>query len=131
LNDFHPDPFRKLSVNLYDIYHCCVQWKPPEDGQKNCPKHVEFYSKNKFEKLMHLVGFILWIQYRNELFSGMLNSVPFLHGLRFWDTLLHISQNWHNGFVCSTCDTTVITWQFEGKAARADLQKTAIRETKR
>ena len=27
--------------------------------QRNCPKHVEFYSKNKFEKLVHLVGFIL------------------------------------------------------------------------
>jgi len=21
---FHPDPARKLSANLYDIYHCCV-----------------------------------------------------------------------------------------------------------
>ena len=21
---FHPDPARKLSTNLYDIYHCCV-----------------------------------------------------------------------------------------------------------
>jgi hypothetical protein len=20
----HPDPARKLSTNLYDIYHCCV-----------------------------------------------------------------------------------------------------------
>jgi len=29
-----------------------------DDGQRNCPKHVEFYSKNKFEKLVHLVGFI-------------------------------------------------------------------------
>jgi len=29
------------------------------DGQRNCPKHVEFYSKNKFEKLVHLVGFII------------------------------------------------------------------------
>ena len=27
--------------------------------QRNCTKHVEFYSKNKFEKLVHLVGFIL------------------------------------------------------------------------
>jgi len=26
-----------------------------------CPKHVEFYSKNKFEKLVHLVGFIIRI----------------------------------------------------------------------
>jgi len=25
----------------------------------NCPKHAEFYSKNKFEKLVHLVGFII------------------------------------------------------------------------
>ena len=22
----------------------CVQWKNPDDGQRNCPKHVEFYS---------------------------------------------------------------------------------------
>jgi len=22
--------------------------KTPDDGQRNCPKHVEFYSKNKF-----------------------------------------------------------------------------------
>jgi len=25
----------------------------------NCPKHAEFYSKNKFDKLVHLVGFII------------------------------------------------------------------------
>jgi hypothetical protein len=30
-----------------------------DDGQWNCPKHVVFYSKNKFEKLVHLVGFIV------------------------------------------------------------------------
>jgi len=53
----HPDPVRKLSANLYDIYHCCVySEKTPDDGQRNCPKHVEFHSKNKFEKLVHLVG---------------------------------------------------------------------------
>ena len=33
----------------------------PDDGQRNCSKHVEFYSKNKFEKLVHLVGFIIRI----------------------------------------------------------------------
>jgi hypothetical protein len=26
---------------------------------KNLSEHVEFYSKNKFEKLVHLVGFII------------------------------------------------------------------------
>ena len=30
----------------------------PDDEQRNCPKHVEFYSKNELEKLVHLVGFI-------------------------------------------------------------------------
>ena len=25
----------------------CVQWKSPDDGQRNCLKHVEFHSKNK------------------------------------------------------------------------------------
>ena len=51
----HPDPACKLSENLYDICHCCVY------RQRNCPKQVEFYSKNKFEKLVHLVGFIIRI----------------------------------------------------------------------
>jgi len=36
-----------------------VQWKTPDNGKRNCPKHVEFYSKNKFEKLVHLVGFVI------------------------------------------------------------------------
>ena len=33
--------------------------KTPDDGQRNFSKRVEFYSKNKFEKLVHLVGFII------------------------------------------------------------------------
>ena len=44
---------------MWHIPLLCVQWKTPDDGQRNCPKHVEFYSKNKFEKLVHLVGFII------------------------------------------------------------------------
>ena len=35
--------------------------KNPDGGQRNCPKHVEFYSKNKFENLVHLVVFIVRI----------------------------------------------------------------------
>jgi len=30
---------------------------------RNCPKHVEFYSKNKFEKLVHVVGFVIRISH--------------------------------------------------------------------
>jgi len=43
----------------YAIAVCTV--KTPDDGQRNCPKHLEFYSKNKFEILEHLVGFIIRI----------------------------------------------------------------------
>jgi len=42
---FHPDPARMLSA--------------PDDGQRNCPKHAEFHSKNKYGKLVHLVGYII------------------------------------------------------------------------
>ena len=57
-----PDPARKLLANVYNIYHCCVcSEKLPDDGQRNCPKHPEFYSKNKFENLVHLLGFIIRI----------------------------------------------------------------------
>jgi hypothetical protein len=41
----------------YTIAVCTV--KTPNDGQRNYPKHVEFHSKNKFEKLVYLVGFII------------------------------------------------------------------------
>jgi hypothetical protein len=41
-----PGPARKLSTDLYDIYHCRVySEKAPDDGQRNCPKHVEFHAK--------------------------------------------------------------------------------------
>ena len=56
---FHPDPVRKLSANPYDIHHCCVYSEILLDVQRNCPKHVEIHSKNKFEKLVHLVSFIM------------------------------------------------------------------------
>ena len=32
-----------------------VQWKTPNDGQKNCPKFVEFLDKNKFGKLVRVL----------------------------------------------------------------------------
>jgi len=52
---------RKLSANLYDIPLLCLEWKTPDNGQRNSLKHVEFYFKNKFEKLVYLVGFIIRI----------------------------------------------------------------------
>ena len=32
-----------------------IQWKTPDDGQRNCPKHVEFLDKKKSGKLMGLL----------------------------------------------------------------------------
>jgi len=52
------DPAHKVSGNLYDIYHCYV-YSEKLLMMMNCLKHVDFYSKNKFEKLVHLVGFII------------------------------------------------------------------------
>ena len=51
---FHP-----VRKPVWHIPLLCVQWKTPDGGQWNCPKHVEFHFKNKFKKLVHLVGFIV------------------------------------------------------------------------
>jgi hypothetical protein len=32
-----------------------VQWKTPDDGQRDCLKHVAFLDKNKFGKLVRLL----------------------------------------------------------------------------
>ena len=57
-----------VSKPVWHIPLLCVQWKTPDDGQRNCPKHVEFHSKNKFEKLVHLVGFIIRNIYLSRLY---------------------------------------------------------------
>jgi len=63
---------------IYTIAVCTV--KTPDDGQRNCPKHVEFYSKNKFEKLVHLVGFIIRIyhdvrSHEHQIFTYMSSRI--------------------------------------------------------
>jgi len=122
---FHPDPPQQLSANLYDIYHCCVQWKTPDDGQRNCPKHAEFHSKNKFEKFVHPVGFIirnchnscsilkptlpLWPIPRNKQHGGNCRSLTRnqptrqmlinTHGMKTWRQLTQtILQNCYTTF---------------------------------
>ena len=62
--------------NLYDIYRLlCLQCRTPYDGQSYCPKHVEFHSKNKLEKLVYLVGFVirkLYVHFIVQV-TGLLN----------------------------------------------------------
>jgi len=78
------------SVPSSGVFHCthskpvwhtpllCVQWKTPDDGQSNCPKHVEFYSKNKFEELVHLVGFIIRIYHDARSPERQIQYISFL-----------------------------------------------------
>ena len=52
-----------LSTTCFGQFLCPIHVSDSssDDGQRNCPKYVEFHSKNKFEKLVHLVGFIIRI----------------------------------------------------------------------
>ena len=59
------------SQAVWHILLLCVQWKTPDDGHRNFSEHVEFYSKNKFEKLVHLVGFIIRIYLRFGIFNPL------------------------------------------------------------
>ena len=52
-------PSWSCSQAVWHIPLLFVKRKTPHDGKRNCPKHVNLYSKNKFEKLEHLVGFII------------------------------------------------------------------------
>ena len=60
---------RSILILLASCQQTCMTYnialyskeKTPDDGQRICPKHVDFQSKNKFERLVRLVGFILRI----------------------------------------------------------------------
>jgi len=34
-----------VSKPVWHIPLLCVQWRSPDDGQRNCPKHIEFIPK--------------------------------------------------------------------------------------
>ena len=56
--------YTQQTYMTYTIAVCAV--KISYGGHRNCPKHVEFYSKNKFEKLVHLVCFIIRIYHNTR-----------------------------------------------------------------
>ena len=59
-NRFHLVSTSKFSTNLYDIYlMLCVQYWTPDDGRKDRPKHVEWYSINSKNWASS------WFYYRN------------------------------------------------------------------
>jgi hypothetical protein len=69
------DNLQAVSKPVWHIPLLYVQWKTSDDGQSNCLKHLQNYSKHKFEKLVHLVGFVV----RNP--NQCLSSSFFLHFL--------------------------------------------------
>ena len=60
-----------------------LEWNSTCFGQFLCLKHVEFHSKNKFEKFVHLVGFIIgeirttFTSYLSDTVSIVRHSVQF------------------------------------------------------
>jgi len=85
-----------VSKPVWHIPLLCVQWKTPDDGQRNCPKHVEFYSKTKFEKLVHLVGFIIRIYHDARSLERQIISISKFHRKN-----LHFPSN--NGIHRNSC----------------------------
>jgi hypothetical protein len=71
-----------VSKSVWHIPLLCVQWKTPDDGQRNCQKLVDFHSKNKFEKLVHLVDFIV----RNRYIISV-NSIHYVMYKYIWNIL--------------------------------------------
>ena len=69
-------PLASSQHNLYDIgvyLLLCVQCWTPDDGQRNCPKHLEFYTKNEFEKSVYLVGSIIRIYHDAQSYKCQIN----------------------------------------------------------
>jgi len=53
-----PDPACKLSEKpVWHIQLLCVQCKIPDDGQRGCPKQVDFSSKINFK------NYCIWLVY--------------------------------------------------------------------
>jgi len=96
-----------VSKPVWHIPLLCVRWKTPDDGQRNCPKHVEFYSKNKFQKLVYLVGFIVrhYIRIGNFIFKHWC-QMTYLW-LRIGSCAQAVSKPVsHIPLLCVQCETT-------------------------
>jgi hypothetical protein len=74
-----------VSKSVWYIPLLCVQWKNSDDGQKNCPKHVEFRSKIKFWEISASSWFY-YKKYRHH--HNLLNCpkpVEFRSKIKFWE----------------------------------------------
>jgi len=105
-NRFRPVPARvsswscsqAISKSLWRRPLLCLRWKTPDDGQRNSPKHAKFYSKNKFEKLVHLVRdrgskVVKVLCYKSE---GRCLDPSWCQWIFLWHKIPQIEQ-WHWG----------------------------------
>jgi hypothetical protein len=71
LESGHQKPARNLPVPN-------VQYKTPDDGQRRCTKHVEFYNRIKLGFLARLFGYLkrnlLVLRCSSTVLTGMYNS---------------------------------------------------------
>jgi len=51
------DSLQTVSKRVWHIPFLRVQWKTPDGGRRNCSETCRVSFQNKFEKLVHLVGF--------------------------------------------------------------------------
>jgi len=79
-----------MSYRFADSLRAGSEWN--RDGQRNCLKHVEFCSKNKFEKLVHLVYFIIR-NVHDVWYGGSFSDQGFLIPCRCWDILLGMTDD--------------------------------------
>jgi len=98
-----------VSKPVWHIPLLCVQWKTPADGQRNCPKHVEFHFKNKFEKLVHLVGFIIRKERRISTYSQVYITTGNYIFLKIMQVCLLVylvgtATVYHIHYICSELD---------------------------
>jgi len=91
-----------IRKHVWHIPLLCPQWKTPDYVQRNCPEYVDFYSKNYFEKLVHLVGFyyknsgktsfkIQWGE--NRLLRGLSSGNWESLGWSFWPFWLYFHRS--------------------------------------
>jgi len=85
-----------VSKPVWHIPLLCVQWKTPDGGQRNCPKHAELHSKMNLRNLVHQVGFIIRILIQS--FKNMLKfsvAQTKCESLQVWEETRCFSRIWN------------------------------------
>ena len=115
-----------VSKSAWHIPLLCVQWKTPDDGQRNCPKHVEFYSKNKFEKSVHLVGFIIRI-FHDARSPERQNNIINISTSLFYNQCISCTMGSHSTWYALTVPHLWMpTWRWSNKTETCCHNKVQI-----